>query len=282
MQKYYLTLTALSLIIMSGCSYSTTTTHTIDNSLHKKQIYNEATKALNSGDYSTALKNYDTLKKKFPFTSYLRPSLLRIVYMSYRKHDLKNALVNINSYILKYPRSKNMDYVLYLRGLINLNMVRMAMNYHATDIVEDIKNRNVKSKHIKRYIFQEDASQRDIIHAHSALKDFITLVDTKHSSEYRKDSIMQIIYIHKILAKHELNVANYYMRHKKYTSASERSKNIIKDYPHTSDVPAALSITAKVYKITKHNKESDDILQILTLNYPSHHVIKEIIDTKLK
>ena len=267
---------------MSGCSYYTTATHTIDNSLHKKQIYDEATKAMNSSDYSAALSHYTQLGKKFPLSNYLKTSLLRLAYINYRKHDLKNALSNINSYILKYPRSENMDYALYLRGLINFNMVKMVMNYNATDIVEDVKNRDAKSERIRSYIFREDVSQRDIIYAHSALKDFITLVGTKYSGEYRKDSIMQIIYIHNILAKHELNVANYYMRNKNYTSASERSKNIIKDYPYTSDVLRALFITAKAYKITKRHKESDDILQILTLNYPSHHVIKEIMDTKLK
>ena len=51
-----------------------------------------------------------------------------------------------------------------------------------------------------------------------------------------------MVYIKSILARHELVVANYYIKRKAYTAAINRAKTVIENYPKTEAVSDALAI----------------------------------------
>ena len=282
MQRYHLTLIILSIIILSGCSYFTTKIYMMENYSHVDQILYDVEHTQTFDDYNIALKHYIKFETELPFNERKERYLFYLAFIYYKKHDLENALTNINKYIFEHPRSDHMDHALYLRGLINLNMILGIMNYHITDVLKTLTTLDSDIELTIKYILRKDISQRDKIHAHHSIKDFITLVNYHYDSIFRDDAIRLIIYIDDVLARHESNIFNYYMRHNEHLAAFSRSKNTTKKYSRTHNMPESLYIAAKAYKVIGNDESSDDILQILNLNYPSYHMINIIIDTELK
>jgi len=118
MKKYYLLIIAL-LISTTGCSlFSKDEVKTGDN-WSVERIYSEAKAALNDQDYTTALSHYSQLEARFPFGEYAQQALLESAYAYYKTDEPETALATIDRFMRVYPLNKNMDYALYLRGLVN-------------------------------------------------------------------------------------------------------------------------------------------------------------------
>jgi outer membrane protein assembly factor BamD len=260
MKNYYL-LIALSLSFLSGCSFFSEKEEVVAKSNWTvERVYSEAKAALNAGDYTTALQYYSQLEARFPFGSYAQQSLLESAYAHYKADDPEAAIATLDRFMRVYPLNPSMDYAFYLRGLINFN--------------RDI---GLFEKYIPR-----DESQRDPGSARFALKDFTTLVNRFPKSDYSEDAAQRIVYLRNRLARHEINVAHYYMRRGAYIAAANRGKYVIENYPRTPAMPDALLIMAKAYKILKLNDLSDAALRVLRLNYPGHPGVAEVHQTKIK
>ena len=91
-----------------------------------------------------------------------------------------------------------------------------------------------------------------------------------------------MIYLRNIIAAHEINVANYYMRRAAYLAAANRARFVVEKYPRTPSVPDALSIMAKAYKIMEMDDLSEDTLRVLELNYPNHPGLYEVREIVIK
>ena len=158
-----------------------------------------------------------------------------------------------------YPLNENVDYAMYLRGLINFN-----------------RDMGILEKYIPR-----DETQRDPGSALQALRDFTTLVNRFPTSRYSDDAAQRIVYLRNRLAQHELHVANYYMRRASYLAAANRAKYVIENYPRTPAMPDALVIMAKAYKILELDDLSEDALRVLERNYPGHTGVADVRRTTL-
>ena len=260
MKNYYLLL-ALSLTFLSGCSFFSEKEEVVaESSWTVERVYSEAKAALNAGDYTTALQYYSQLEARFPFGNYAQQSLLDSAYAHYKSDDPEAAIATLDRFMRVYPLNPNMDYAFYLRGLINFN--------------RDI---GLFEKYIPR-----DESQRDPGSARFALKDFSTLLSRFPKSKYSEDAAQRIVYLRNRLARHEINVAHYYMRRGAYIAAVNRGKYVIENYPRTPAMPDALLIMAKAYKVLELNDLSDDALRVLKLNYPGHPGVAEVHQTKVK
>ncbi len=259
MKKYYLPL-ILALVSTSGCSYFTRDDVVAKDNWTVERVYSEAKAALNAEDYFAALQYYAQLEARFPFGEYAQQSLLESAYAYYKTDEPEQALATLDRFMRVYPLNPNMDYAIYLRGLVNFT--------------RDI---GLFEKYIPR-----DESQRDPGSARFALKDFTILVNRYPKSNYSEDAAQRIVYLRNRLAQHEVNVAHYYMRRGAYIAAANRGKYVIENYPRTPAMPEALLMMAKAYKVLELDTLSEDALRVLRLNYPGHPGVAEIEKTKLK
>lgn len=259
MKKYYLPL-IFSIATLSGCSYFEKEKVVAEDSWTVERIYSEAKAALNVDDYHTALQYYAQLEARFPFGDYAQQALLESAYAHYKDDEPESALATVDRFMRVYPLNPNMDYAIYLRGLINFN-----------------KDIGLVEKYIPR-----DESQRDPGAARYALKDFTTLVNRYPKSSYSEDAAQRIVYLRNRLAQHEVNVAHYYMRRGAYIAAANRGKYVVENYPRTPAMPEALLMMAKAYKVLELHELSEDALRVLKLNYPGHPGVAEVEHTKLK
>jgi outer membrane protein assembly factor BamD len=261
MKKYYLPLiVSLAATSLSGCGFFEKKEIKADESWSVERVYSEAKAALDMGDYTTAITYYEQLEARFPFGEYAQQALLESAYAQYKNDDPETAIANIDRFMRVYPLNENIDYAIYLRGLVNF--------HRDVGLVE---------KYVPR-----DESQRDPGSAEDALRDFNTLIQRFPTSRYAEDSAQRIVYLRNRLAQHEINVANYYMRRSSYIAAANRAKYVLENYSRTPAMPDALVIMAKAYKVLGLNDMSEDALRVLELNYPGHLGIAEVRQTKVQ
>jgi outer membrane protein assembly factor BamD len=261
--KNYTFLLLFGLFSLSGCSMLDINTDPIpepQESWSVEKLYIEAKKAMDEGDTVTALKYYSELEARFPFGDYAQQALIDSAYVHFKGDDPENALATIDRFIRVYPQNPNMDYAIYLRGLINFT--------RDVGIVE-------------RYI-PRDESQRDPGAAKFALQDFNNLINRYPKSQYSDDASQRIVYLRNRLSRYEVNVAHFYMRRGSYIAALNRGKYVIENYQRTPAMPDALLIVAKAYKVLELDDLAEDTLRVLEANYPNYAGTSEVRETSVE
>jgi outer membrane protein assembly factor BamD len=219
-----------------------------------QKLYSEARSALNGGEYATAVKYYETLEARYPFGRFAQQAQLEIAYAYYKDEEPDQALAALDRFIKLNPRSPNVDYAYYLRGLVNFN--------RGQGLVE-------------RYLPQ-DPADRDPGSALQAFEDFSTLVRLYPKSPYAEDATQRMIYLRNNLALHELRVAEFYMAREAYVAAANRAKYVVENYQRAPAVPGALAIMAEAYREMGLADQSADAIRVLRLNFPGHPALARL------
>src|SRR5690349_24042968 len=85
------------------------------------ELYAEAHKSMEAGNYDRAVKYYKRLVARFPFGKFTEQAELDMAYSQYKGSNPEEALSTVNRFIKQYPTQRHADYAYYLRGLINFN-----------------------------------------------------------------------------------------------------------------------------------------------------------------
>jgi outer membrane protein assembly factor BamD len=238
-----------SFLNLSGCGSDPT-----QEDWTAERFYSEAKSALNKGDYTTAIKYYEMLETRYPFGKYAQQAQLDVIYAYYKYDEPESALVAADRFIKLYPRHKKVDYVYYMKGVVNFELTQGLLD---------------------RFL-PLDRSQRDQGTATQSFLNFSKLVTRFPKSKYSPDARLRMIHLRNRLAQSELNVAAFYMKRGAYLAAANRAKTVIASYQGAKSMPKALIILAKSYKILGLKDLSNDALRVLKLNYPNSEGIAEV------
>lgn len=221
--------------------------------LNAAQMYQSAREAMNSSDYTTALQLYDRLDALFPFTEYATQGKLESIYAHYRAFSPELALSAADRFLRAHPRHEHLDYVLYLRGLVNFDR-------GATDILDAL---NI------------DATSRDPINARRAFDDFGRLVRRFPDSRYAPDARQRMVYLRERIARHEISIARFYESRRAWVATSRRALDIVSKYQGTAVMPEALSLLEKSYTELGLNDRAEQIRQIRDASFGDDMVLPE-------
>ncbi len=225
-----------------------------------RRLYNGAKTALDGGEYETAIDYYKKLESRFPFGQYAQQAQMEIVYAYYRFGEPASAIASADRFIKLHPTHPNVDYVYYIKGLTSFN-----------------EGKGI----IDRFIPRDDSS-RDPGAARASFKVFSRLVERFPDSRYAEDANKRLLYLRNNLSRHEINVAEYYLRRGAYVAVVNRARYVVENYQRTPAVPDALVLMAKAYKLLKLDELSADALRVLKLNYPEHEGIAAVEDLVVK
>ena len=223
------------------------------------RLYREAKDRLVNGDYEKAIEYYEKLEVRYPFGPHSMQAQLDIAYAYYKNDEPAACIAAADRFIKLHPRHPNVDYTYYLKGLANF----------------------VKSGGLLERLMPKDVSQRDPGAAMQAFEDFSELTRRYPNSKYAEDAAQRMLYLKNMLAKHEIHVANYYLRRGAYVAAANRAKYVVEHYQRTPSVPDALVIMAKAYKVMDLDDLSADAVRVLELNYPKHPGIEEVKELEI-
>lgn len=250
MQKFLLKLFALLMAVsLTGCGLLP---DKIDETLTwpAGKLYREAKEEMRSGNYEKAIEYYEKLESRYPFGVFAQQAQINIAYAYYRDNEPAQALAAVERFIKLHPNHPNIDYMYYLRGLINFNDRVGLLNF----------------------AFRQDLSERDPKAAQDAFDSFKYLVEHYPDSIYSKDAIYRMRYLVTMLAKYEIHVAKYYYRRGAYLAAANRAQRAINNYPDSFVVEEALYILAESYKKLGLTDLSNDAYRIFRQNYPDSKI----------
>jgi outer membrane protein assembly factor BamD len=232
-------------LLLSGCSLLPGKIDKTKNwSAHK--LYTEAKAQLTDGDYQTAIDYFEKLEARYPFGPYAQQAQLEIAYAYYKYDEPESAIAAAQRFIKTNPRHPNVAYAYYLQGLINYS-----------------RGRSLVDRFLPR-----DLSERDPDYARKAFYDFQKVVKNYPNSRYAGDAKQRMVYLRNVMAKYEINVADYYMRRGAYLAAANRAEYVLKNYEQTTSVPQALVIAVKAYRKLNLTRLAGDTLRVLELNFP--------------
>ena len=93
------------------------------------RLYRTAHDAMVEGNYTRAVKMYDTLESRFPYGRYAQQAILESAYSSYRAGETAAAVAACDRFIRTFPNHPNVDYAYYLKGLVHFREDQGLLGY---------------------------------------------------------------------------------------------------------------------------------------------------------
>jgi outer membrane protein assembly factor BamD len=217
-------------------------------SLPVEELYAQAKRFTENGNYAKAQTFYQRLVSRFPFGPYSEQAQLELAYTQFKQGKREEASSSIDRFIRTYPTHPRIDYAYYLKALINF------------------EERGALFARIARL----DQSARDLGAPTQSFNDFNEVVRRFPNSAYAADSAQRMVYLRNLLARYEMNVGLYYLRRGAYVAAANRGKFLIENYPQSEYQNDALALMAVSYKAVGQEALSNDARSVLQKNDPNH------------
>jgi len=203
---------------------------------------------MNDGAYEDAIKYFEKLEARYPYGRYAQQAQLEVAYAYYKDDEPVSAISACNRFIRLHPNHPHVDYVYYLKGVVNFN-ANLGL----------LSRLGLGSKNLV---------DRDPKAARESFEAFKKLVTRFPDSKYTPDALARMHYLVNTLAAHEIAVASYYMHRGAYLAAVNRAQGAVKNYPHAPAIEQALIIMAEGYKAMGMTRLTHDTLRVLKLNFP--------------
>lgn len=237
---------ALLTLALSACSSNNSSQEESLKKQSPEALYSQSRTSMELGNYNKAVQLLEALDSRYPFGPHKTQVQLDLIYAYYKLKDPASGLANIDRFLRLNPTHDDIDYVQYMRGLVNMQS--------------------------DEYSFHEmigiDRADRDPEFAIMAFKDFERLIKRYPDSKYVADAEQRMKYLKERLAKYSLSVAQYYLKMNAWTAAANRAQLIVEHYPNTPQVEDALEIMLQAYQALGQETLAANTQAVLTLNYP--------------
>jgi outer membrane protein assembly factor BamD len=230
------------LLASSGCRSHR---EKVDKKLTPEALYKKAHKSLDAYDFNSAIKSYETLTARFPFTDEARQAHLDLIYAYYRAGEGESATDAADTFIRENPTHPRVDYAYYVKGLVDFERTPNAIEH----------------------LFRADLTKRPPSTARKAFGAFKTVVEQYPKSEYAHDSLQRMVYLRDRLASYEVHVARYYYKREAYIAAAQRARAAIEQYDGAPAVREALTILIQCYDKLNLEPLAAQTRQVYAANY---------------
>jgi outer membrane protein assembly factor BamD len=223
---------------------------TIDpyKSMSEAELYEQGSVFLANADIPAAINVFGTLEARFPFSTYAQQSILDLAFAYYDFGQKDETIAECDRFIDLYPNHPNLDYAFYLRALSNLE----------------------KGQPFFQEILGQDVSKYDVTRLKEAYDDFLLITNRFKASKYAKDASNRLVFLRDSMAKHEVYIANYYLKRGAYLASSERSKYMLENYPGAPATKDALIILIESYNKLEMIALAKSTADVLTKNFSNY------------
>ena len=212
-----------------------------------EQLYKNAHEAMLDGNYTRAVKLFDTLEARYPYGRYAQQAILEGAFANWRNGEQAAATAACDRFIRTYPNHPNVDYAYYLKGLV----------YFRED------------QGILGYVYELDLSERDPKQMRESFAAFKELLAKFPESRYAEDAQLRLRYLTNALGMFEVHVADYYYNRGAYVAAANRAQMSLVNHPRTPSNEMALDIMVRSYRKLGLTQLADDAQAILQKTYPN-------------
>jgi outer membrane protein assembly factor BamD len=132
-----------------------------------------------------------------------------------------------------------------------------------------------KDKGMFERIMPTDMSKRDPGAARESLANFTQLLNRFPESPYAADAKKRMLSLRNLLARYEINAANYYFKRKAYVAAIGRGRYVLENYPQTPAIPDALAVMVQGYHLIGMQDRANEMLEVLKTNYSNYPALNK-------
>ncbi len=206
-------------------------------------LYDSALKDIDRLYYRSAITTLEKLERQHPYSEYAEKAKLMTVYAYFRQGKFDDAILASDRYLALYPTSKEVPYILYLKGT--------SYYFQIKDITRDQKN------------------------AHDAIDTLNLLINNYPKSKYVDDARESIAVALDQLAGKEMSVGRYYQGNGQDLAAINRFRIVVERYQTTTQIEEALYRLTESYLRLGLANEARTAAAILGHNYPSSKWYKD-------
>jgi len=211
-----------------------------------EKLYSTAHDAMLEGNYTRAIKLFDTLEARYPYGRYAQQAILEGAFSNWRANEQAAATAACDRFIRTFPNHPNVDYAYFLKGLV----------YFRED------------QGLFGYVYELDLAERDPKQMRESFAAFKELVQRFPESRYAEDAQQRMRYLTNALGMYEVNVARYYYNRGAYVAAANRAQAALIYTPRTASNAPALDILAKSYDKLGLPQLADTSKQVLDKTFP--------------
>lgn len=232
----------LAAVVLGACK----STPDRDTQSGPEVLYQRASQALRATNYEAAIRVFEALEARFPFSDEARQGKLDLMFAYYKNEEVESTVDAADQFIRENPTHPRVDYAHYIKGLVYFE----------------------RTPNFLERFFNVDLAQRPPSEARSSFAAFQTLVQQHPRSEYAHDARRRMIYLRNRLADYEVAVGRYYLRRGAYVGALARAKYAIETYDGAPAVREALEIMARAYRELEMKELADQAEQVYRENFP--------------
>ncbi|MDK4543948.1 outer membrane protein assembly factor BamD [Kingella kingae] len=254
MKKFLLVISVAA--ALSACASNTSTVSKdaqLTQNWSNDQLYSEARQELNDGNYTRATALYELLRARQVDGRYTEQSLIESAYAHFKNEEPAKALQNLARFEQNYPASVDMDYALYLKGLVLF----------------------AEDQSFLRRLASQDWSDRDPEANRRAFRVFEQLVNRYPNSKYAEDARKRMAQLVDALGGHEIAIARYYAKRTAYLAANNRAQRILEQFQNTRYVEEALAIMVYTYEQMGNADMAEATRRVLAQNLPNSPYLQQ-------
>ena len=180
------------------------------------QLWEEANAAYDDEAYDLAVQKYKALLDQYPFDPNAEEAELKVAQAYYAAERYPEAIAAFGNFERMHPTSTFLPSTEYHRGL--------------------------------SYMAQASTSDRDQQPITSALTTFRNIVDRFPGTPWAERSQLRIRECRESLARHETQVAEYYLQQESLRAAESRLRGLLTEYPETDAAGDALFAFGRAYE----------------------------------
>lgn len=235
-----LTFIATLATILIGCS----STGNPYKNMPEGELYTLGTQELNKGSIKNSIKAFEELDKNYPFGPNTQQVQLNLIYAYYKTAQYSLAIASIDRFLRLNPTSPYLDWVIYMRGITDMTL-----------------NENM----IQSW-FNVDRASRDLAFNQTAFRDLSYVVSHYPTSLYSYDAELRLKYLKNQIAKHELDIANYYADRGAPVAVVNRTKNLLVNFADTASAKDGLPLMKEAFYKLKLEDQQQKTEQLINAN----------------
>jgi len=238
--RYALSLAAITLLL-AACGGDER-----DNLSGAVVLYEKAHENMTGSDFNSAIRFYEALEARFPFSNQAKQGQLDLIYCYYSSGQMESAIDSANQFERENPIHPRVDYAIYMRGLALFKGQQTTF---------------------QRWFGVEPAS-RPQLDARASFSVFSRLVQRYPDSAYAAEAQQRMVFLRNQLAKHQNVIAKDYLKRSAYIAALNRAKFSVLSFDGAPATEESLQIMVSAYRKLGMQDLAEDTRRVLLESFP--------------
>jgi outer membrane protein assembly factor BamD len=218
-----------------------------------ERLFQDGKTEMNAANWRTAKERFAAVEARFPFGVYAQQAQINLAYCQWKDKEPELAIATLNRFQQQYPGNPSMDYVLYLKGLVNFTPPSAVFSS----------------------LTRQNPGERDVRALRQSFAAFNELVQQFPDSRYAPDARKRLGWLVNTMADNELSIARFYYDRYAYVAAINRAQSVITDYQGVPASEAALYIMMMSYEKLGMTDLRNDSERVLLQNFPNTTLISK-------